>query len=211
MTCPLCNFNNISVFNKDKKRTFFKCLDCNLIFADRGNLLSIKEEKERYSLHDNTISNKGYVNYLTSVVKLIETVYEKDSSILDYGCGENAVLSALLKESGKICCSYDPLYNIGKDCLPTTFDIIVLCEVIEHIHDINKEMSLIKTLLKENGVLIIRTEFVNNNIDFTKWWYKEDPTHINFFSCESMDALAYKYKLSVENKKPPFIILKNVD
>lgn len=209
MTCPLCNSSSISVFSEDKKRTYFKCLNCSFVFVDRDALLSLKEEKDRYDLHDNTISNKGYVNYLTSVVKLIDTVYEKDFSILDYGSGENAVLSTLLKQSGKSCCSYDPVYNIGMDCLDLTFDIIVLCEVIEHLHDIDKEMVLIESLLKEKGILIIRTEFVNNNVDFDKWWYKEDPTHINFFSSESMDVLANKYELSVEHKNPPFIILKN--
>ena len=42
-----------------------------------------------------------------------------------------------------------------------------------------------KSLLKEDGVLYLMTGIYNDNIDFSKWWYKNDLTHVFIFTRET--------------------------
>ncbi|MDL5503118.1 MAG: hypothetical protein QSU88_07870, partial [Candidatus Methanoperedens sp.] len=65
--CPLCNNFTfyLITFTKDcerqGKRIYFHCHKCDLIFVPEQFHLSPPDEEERYLLHNNTLSNEGYV------------------------------------------------------------------------------------------------------------------------------------------------------
>jgi 2-polyprenyl-3-methyl-5-hydroxy-6-metoxy-1,4-benzoquinol methylase len=63
------------------------------------------------------------------------------------------------------------------------FDIIVACEVFEHLRDIQKEIRLISRLLKPDGFVYVHTQLYDDVKDFPSWWYIKDLTHVNFY-CE---------------------------
>ncbi len=208
MICPLCSSIDIQDFFKDKRREYFKCSSCSLIFVDRDCLLSKEEEKERYDLHDNTINNSGYVRYLSDIPNIISNLNIKNPKVLDFGSGKNTVLEILLKREGFSCFSYDPLYNIGLDFLSQKFDIVVLFEVIEHAYNIENELDLISRLLKKGSVLILRTELLDDSVIFKNWWYKEDPTHVNFFNFQSIENVVEKVHGEIISRMNNICIIK---
>ena len=69
--------------------------------------------------------------------------------------------------------------------------MITLIEVIEHLKDPFKELNHLKKLLNRNGFFLIKTLFHPEDKEFfLKWWYKEDFTHISFFSKKTFKILA---------------------
>ena len=47
-------------------------------------------------------------------------------------------------------------------------------------------------LLKSNGVLAIMTQILTPQKDFEQWYYKNDPSHIGFFSEKALTLLSPK-------------------
>jgi len=64
MFCPLCNNTHTHLLtisnNFNKKKSYYKCSNCHLIFLDPNNLLNEEDEKKRYLLHENNINDCGY-------------------------------------------------------------------------------------------------------------------------------------------------------
>ena len=190
MKCRLCKSTDSSFFISDKKRDYIICNTCKLIFVPDKDLVSKSKEKERYSLHDNAIDDREYMEYLQGFAKDLERIPLSDPKILDFGCGREAALTFILQEKGYRCCAYDPLYNRDLDTSEKAYDIVVLCEVIEHLRDIQKELELVEKILDSDGYILFRTEFYHKKGEFPDWWYTKDITHINFFSLYTMETLA---------------------
>lgn len=208
MKCPLCNNESVNAFSEDKRRVYFKCSNCSLAFVERSKLLSQSEERKRYDLHDNTLNNVGYVKYLSTIADIISDLNIKNPVVLDFGCGKNAVLETILTQKKITCISYDPLYNIGLDSLKKQYDIIVMYEVIEHAYDIGKELKLLSNLLKVDGILILRTEILEETNDFNNWWYKEDPTHVNFFAPKTLETVIEIINGEIVSREGNTVIIK---
>jgi hypothetical protein len=49
---------------------------------------------------------------------------------------------------------------------------------------------LINKLLRDDGIIIIRTQVYDAPSSFPRWWYAQDPTHINFFDKRSLQKIA---------------------
>jgi hypothetical protein len=190
MNCRLCEKNLVEKFCENSTRTFYRCSNCELIFVPQNYFLSLEEEKARYDLHYNSIGNKGYVNYLETIVRIVSDSVPRNESIIDFGSGENAVLTELLKNNGYDCTAYDPLYGREVNQDRNSFDIVIACEVMEHLRDLRKELSLIRMLLKDSFRIIIRTQISPSNEQFLKWWYIQDLTHVNFFSLKSLEIIS---------------------
>jgi 2-polyprenyl-3-methyl-5-hydroxy-6-metoxy-1,4-benzoquinol methylase len=105
------------------------------------------------------------------------------------------------------CASHDPLYGIFADMGGEKFDIIVACEVFEHLRDIQKEIRLISRLLKPDGLVYVHTQLYDDVKDFPSWWYIKDLTHINFFCEKTMQTMADMMgkKIYSANKKDTVI------
>ena len=70
MTCGLCQSESIDKFALDSQRSwqYFHCTHCDLVFRDPHTFLNSIEEKKRYSTHQNSIEDQGYVDFLSPVV-----------------------------------------------------------------------------------------------------------------------------------------------
>jgi hypothetical protein len=141
-------------------------------------------------MHDNSESNSGYVRFLNAVAETAISYTPENGSILDFGCGKNAVLAGILSKKGVQSDSYDPLFGYYIDFSEKKYDTIILCEVIEHIRNLHDEISLIQKLLKLDSNVIIRTQQHPSLELFPQWWYRQDSTHINFFSDRALEYLA---------------------
>ncbi len=189
LICPLCHSQSLSLVGQNRQRSFFLCNECTLISVPPQQWVDPEQELTRYNLHDNALSNAGYVKYLSQVVEEVRTLNLRDPHILDFGSGPNAVLASLLQQSGFRVKAYDPLFGLELK-RSETFDLIVICEVIEHLRDILGEIELIKSILNPHGYILIRTQLYPSQEKFTGWWYAQDSTHIHFFSIKSMHKVA---------------------
>lgn len=177
----------------DKRRQFFLCPECLLIFVPERCHLTTAQERERYALHDNTVANAGYVRYLGEVAKVLDEHACYGASVLDYGCGEHAVLASILASKGYHCTPYDPLYVFPERLNRTTgrYSAIILCEVIEHCRDVRKTIADVRDRVEENGTVLIRTQcYPEPPESLPRWWYAQDPTHIAFFSTAALACVA---------------------
>lgn len=210
MNCSLCDAAGCVPLLNDGRRSFFFCKSCELLFVPADDHISLDDEIKRYDLHDNGFSDNGYVRFLEEIVKVVEDLDPAGLRILDFGCGRNAVLSGLLQRKGFACDFYDPLYALGTRCLSEKYDIVVLCEVVEHLRNLKDEARIINNLLRQNGKVIVRTNPYPSREEFRTWWYKEDLTHINFFSRKSVDVFAMKIGCDrVDQQQKDIFILSN--
>jgi len=186
MNCPLCRNPDSPLFYRSKDRDFYRCHHCRLIFVPANFHLSPQQELARYRQHTNTLNDQGYVRYLSSVAETLEQIPAlPGSSILDFGCGEEAVLVSLLKERGYCCDGYDPLYEKYSVPLHTTYDMVIASEVVEHFRDPADQWFKLVSYVKPGGYGTIRTEFYPARENFPSWWYIQDKTHLSFYSPET--------------------------
>ncbi len=188
--CPLCLSGRTNEQVSDGARRFFACQDCELVFVPEEHHVTLEQERARYELHDNSLDNDEYMNYLRDFADDFRRIPVSSPRILDFGSGPVQALEHVLRERGIECLSYDPLFDIGPDCLDSTYDIIALCEVVEHVRALRQQMLLLKRLLNPGGYLVIRTELYTGSTDFVSWWYAKDTTHINFFRLTTMIRVA---------------------
>ena len=188
--CPLCCSKSCEQVDQTKKRRYIRCNDCQLIFVPLKEHITVEQEKERYGLHENSNLSSSYRKYLSSIVNEIKSIQLDRPQILDFGAGEDFVLTRLLREEGFHCQAYDPLYNLGQSSLTQKYDLVIICEVIEHLRQLRKELDLLKKLLKPDGHVYLRTQFYPTTIPLSSWWYTNDMTHINFFSPATLKKVA---------------------
>jgi SAM-dependent methyltransferase len=195
--CILCNSNSVSVLKpagtgkKPGNRCFLHCGVCDLIFVPERFHLSTSDEKARYRLHDNSLSNEGYVGMFKDKIALIKQYCPDVNSVLDYGCGPGPVLAQLLSMEGFNCDIYDP--HFFPEFPESRYDLVVSTEVFEHLRDIKPELERIKTCLNPGGFFAVMTGFHDAVESFEKWWYIADPTHICFFSMQTFGWIAEKF------------------
>ncbi len=210
MNCKVCGSEEITLYARNKKREFLRCSRCELVFVPEQFFLTTAQERTRYELHDNSIENKGYTDFLEKIVSVIMERFPVNYTILDFGSGAGAVLGTLLHQKGHSCESYDPLFNIQCNDNAKTYDIIVVCEVIEHLRLLQDDLAFIKKRLKPDGTVIIRTQLYPDADNFLKWWYIQDLTHINFFSSLTIDFVASQLNRTVSSTTEEDIFLLSV-
>ncbi len=185
------------MLGSNRTRTFYFCPVCELIFVPSAEWLSPEEEKLRYANHENSAHNSEYVRYLTGISREIDRIPTPHPKILDFGSGPEYVLTRVLRKRGFDCEPYDPVYDLGEEQLSSQFDIVIICETIEHVRDIQKELLLLQRVCNPRGYIFIHTELYPRKEDFLHWWYALDPTHINFFSDNALVTLARLLKRSI--------------
>jgi 2-polyprenyl-3-methyl-5-hydroxy-6-metoxy-1,4-benzoquinol methylase len=87
------------------------------------------------------------------------------------------------------------------------FDFIIANHVIEHISEPEQTLKLLIDLLKPGGKILIGTpDFLGPSALFFRERYRmlEEPTHISFFSLDSLLRLIRYLGLEVEEVKMPF-------
>jgi 2-polyprenyl-3-methyl-5-hydroxy-6-metoxy-1,4-benzoquinol methylase len=186
VSCKLCLAPDTRLVHQTKSRRFVHCPACGLVFVPAKHWLTVHEERARYAHHHNTPANVGYVTFLGQVADVVGGLAIPGASVLDFGSGENAVLCDLLRQRGYACTGYDPLYAAGAAALQARYDVIVVCEVIEHLRDLRGELATLTRCLAPSGAIVVRTQRYPSIAEFATWWYARDATHINFFQTESL-------------------------
>jgi hypothetical protein len=63
-------------------------------------------------------------------------------------------------------------------------------------------------ILQKGGILAIMTEIVSPQLDFTNWYYKNDPSHVCFYSEKTFIYLANLLGLEIVTLSERVIILR---
>lgn len=197
--CPLCSDSGANFYHQDKKRRFFECPQCYLVFAEPEAHLQAHDEKAIYNLHSNSPDDEGYRRFLSRVSSpLLEKLHQGPAQGLDFGCGPGPTLSVMLEEAGHQVALYDPYFSPDKSVLEHSYDFITCTEAIEHFNTPAKEWRLLLSILKPGGWLAIMTKLVIDAEAFSRWHYKNDPTHVSFFSRNTFMYLAKRDGLQLE-------------
>ena len=101
-TCPLCRGNRVQLYHEDKKRLYFQCDICSLVFVPSLYLLSSEQEKAEYDLHENNIYDEGYRRFLYRLSDPLLKKLKPGQRGLDFGCGPEPALAAILGEGGHV-------------------------------------------------------------------------------------------------------------
>lgn len=181
--CPLCKSFETGSFHTDRKKEFFRCEGCGLVFVPEKYHLSEIAEMARYDLHENTHDNQGYLNFLNRIYEVITGIVSDGSRGLDFGSGPKPVLAGLFSVGGYDISVYDVFYAPDRSVLKKKYDFITIVEVLEHLKHPEKELKMLWECLNPGGVIGIMTKFLPvKKGEFSKWSYKNDSTHIRFYS-----------------------------
>ncbi|WP_455755762.1 class I SAM-dependent methyltransferase [Sulfurimonas sp.] len=205
--CPLCSTHS-EVFFSDID-TYYRCNTCHGVFVDENNRPNLESEKQRYEIHENDVDDKGYQKFVSPITSSILKDFSQDSKGLDFGAGTGPVLSKVLQDNNYSIKQYDPFFHNYPELLKQKYDYIGSCEVIEHFYNPYKEFKLLKSMLNTHAKIYLMTEPYVEGIDFASWYYKNDPTHVFFYSKETFEWIKKEFGFSSVSIDKRLIILQN--
>lgn len=196
--CPLCQSLDTQHYHQDKRREYLQCSQCELVFVNPGQRLDAEQEKAHYDMHENNPQDEGYRRFLSRVADPILERIKPNSHGIDFGCGPGPTLSLMLAEKGHTMSLYDIYYHPDKAVLGNSYDFMTATEVIEHLYEPNLVWQQWLNLVKPGGWIGLMTKMVIDVEAFASWHYKNDLTHVVFFSRKTFQYLAERDQLELE-------------
>lgn len=194
----------------------------------KGTQLSDYYKTEDYISHTDSKRNlfeKAY-HFVRSIslkrkLKLINSFNSEEKNLLDIGCGTGDFLKVAQDNGWKIS-GIEPndsarkiankktnnsVFNTEKliQFKTHTFDVITLWHVLEHLPKLEEELTTLKSLLKENGTLIVAVPNFNSfdaNYYKSFWAAYDVPRHLWHFSQQSIVNLFGSKNMKVSKTLP---------
>ncbi len=223
--CSLCDSLDLNALKHQNvpQKSYFHCQNCDLIFMEEKDQVSLEAEKARYKDHQNFEDNEGYVQFLQKLVKPLTGILRSSDfsfnsnrltknlselKALDYGCGPQPVLGKLFSGLGLTVENFDP-YFFPREFLETDkWELILSTEVWEHFRQPKKEIAKQLQFLKTSGILGIMTHFHQGANHFSDWWYVRDLTHVVFYSQKTIQWIATQFQLKILYESNPVVIFQ---
>lgn len=196
--CPLCRREAARFYHRDKLRDYYQCAECALVFVPAQFQLSPADEHAYYDLHENTLEDAGYRQFLSRCYEPLLKALPARSYGLDFGCGAAPLLAQEMRKAGHQMETFDLFYQPDRSVLNHSFDFIVATEVVEHLAAPGDELERLWGRLRPGGILALMTKLVLSPERFANWHYIRDPTHICFFSTRTFEWLAQRLGASLE-------------
>ncbi len=168
-----------------------------MIFVPSDQFIDAESEKAIYDLHDNNPQDLGYRQFLQRAIDPIKQRLVQEATALDFGCGPGPAISQMVAEFGVSCFHYDKFYADDPRLLQQQYDIVFATEVVEHFTEPKASWDLLVSLVKADGALSIMTKRHLGNQRFANWHYKNDVTHVCFYSEATLAWLAEQYSMRV--------------
>lgn len=197
MLCILCKCDGIEHFLNDSKRDYLYCTNCGLVFVHPTQRVTPDIEFQRYELHQNNPENEGYISFLKRMYTQISNRIDTKGYGLDFGSGPTPLLSNMFKDNGYSMNIFDYYYANNRSFFTLKYDFITATEVIEHLYNPDIELNNLWACLKPGGYLGIMTKLLIDKKNFEKWYYKEDITHVAFYSEKTFYWLKNRLKASM--------------
>jgi len=189
IACPLCR-SAAKAYHQGRRRAYYQCQHCRLVFVLPDAFLSVAEEKAVYDLHQNGPDDAGYRRFLSRMSRPLHRRLSTGSRGLDFGSGPGPTLSVLFEELGYPMAIYDPFYAPDRSVLAEEYDFVTATEVVEHLRSPRATLNQMWRCVKPSGYLGLMTKLVIDRAAFANWHYKNDDTHICFFSRDTFTWLA---------------------
>lgn len=233
MNCQICGNKASLSFIKDNYR-ILKCTNCNYYFTDL--IITPEEVKEIYSDRYFYGGQDGYPDYTLEREILIKRgeyyarkirKYISQGSLLDVGSAAGFILKGFLNKGWRGI-GLEPnakmvefgKNNLGIDIYCGTiesvkfdkkFDLILMIQVIAHLHDLNQSLRNVYDLLIDGGYVLIETWNRNSliaRIFGSRWHEYSPPTTLNYFDKKTLNILMQKYRFKkIASGKPSKKIL----
>lgn len=198
LSCPLCHNPHIEAYAQDSRRSYYECQCCRLVFVNQSDFLSAAEEKEVYDQHQNNPHDQGYRQFLSRLFDPVWAEVSAGAQGLDFGSGPGPTLSLMFEEVGCRMAIFDHFYANDPSVWQHSYDFITTSEVVEHVHQLGLELERLWSHLNSGGVLGVMTKMVTDVHAFDRWHYKNDPTHVRFFSQQTFHWLAHHWHAECE-------------
>ncbi len=178
----------------------------------------MKKIRDRYAIYSRGLLGKWlYQRFPNEPLVSLSGIknLEKDTRILDVGCGTGALLWDLRNLGFRNILGVDPYlekdleFANGLRILKRTFfdiggtwDLIMFHHVLEHLADPLQTLQHASRLLSPNGTCLIRTPTVSSYAwehYGTNWVQLDAPRHLFVHSIKSLEILSAKAELKIEN------------
>jgi SAM-dependent methyltransferase len=179
---------------------YFECSKCQFLFTD------IHDADDHAGLYDDKYWEgqdpdwSGRVNQTLRLVLLANTLINKppwELKILDFGCGMGTFVSAAREQLQMQTWGTDIIMpKFGREWfLPRVqrerFDIIVACEVVEHLPHPLTSMKEVRGYLDRGGVFAFQTAYYDPKTCGRDWWYIGPANgHVSLYSARSFEIIA---------------------
>ena len=197
--CKVCQENTSSMKDVKKELVYYRCISCGFVSLDDACMVDNTTERKHYEKHNNTLECTGYVQMFEEFINISVLEYKESiQTVLDFGCGEEAVLAHLLEEKGFEVDVYDIYFHSKKVYEHKQYDLIISTEVFEHLQEPKVVLKTLVHSLNSNGYIILMTKFPpKDDKEFLAWWYRRDITHISFFTPKSLEVMGNEVGLRV--------------
>jgi len=187
--CPLCN-HIAEFFVQDKKRAFYSCEQCGLVFANPKSHLMPDLEKQRYGRSQKSSKQKPLSQFILPLLDQISQQQTGTLTGLNFGRLLDEHSRQSIADAGHIVNEYDPFFAADQSVLQQRYDFVCCYRVFEHFRHPHREWLLLNQLIKPGGWLAISTPLLTDKDHFTKWHYKNNPTHVSFYQHSTFEYLA---------------------
>ena len=177
--CPLCDDGQIRPFFTEDDAEYLRCA-CALVFVPPVYYLTACGTAE-YDLHQNEVDDQGYAGFLVPPGTPLLERLPPGARGLDFGCGPGPALAQ--------CCGggcqmqlYDSFYYPEA---VLSWSILILLVPPRWLSICISPACELLQLVAANrcpAVVGIMTKLVLDAQAFAGWHYKNDPTHVCFFS-----------------------------
>lgn len=177
---------------------YFECTNCHFCFSTH------LDAADHTNIYDETYWNNqdpdwyGRVSETLRLVLLANSLLGRkpdELEILDFGCGIGGFVEIAHKSLQLNAWGTDIIPpKVGKDWfLPEVdrqFDVIVSCEVLEHVPKPAETFARLKSWLRPGGALAFQTAQYDPNGERRNWWYVGPGTgHISLYSADTFTHL----------------------
>lgn len=152
--------------------------------------MSKSDEKAHYDCHQNDSKDKEYQKFVSPIVNSVQKDFKSSHKGLDFGCGKDSAIIFLLRKNGYNIIGYDYYYDNNPKTITKNYDYITCSEVIEHFQNPIAEFKKLYEMLNPGGKLYCMTELFSETMNFDEWYYKNDPTHVFFYSEKTIEWIS---------------------
>lgn len=218
LLCTVCSSLSIPQYIINKKYLIYRCSTCQYIFVNpKPTHKELDNYYNKFDYKDSDSFEKRIRRDAKQSIYFIRKSICTDSNVLDVGCGRGYFLDELLHAGWKNVVGIDFSSSVIKYARQKLglkvykesiyrfrsqkkFSLIILNQVIEHVHDINLLINISNTLLLPKGYLYIATP---NMMSASALLFKDrfehiiPPEHLNFFSINNLTYLLKKHGFQI--------------
>ena len=207
--CPLCSAGVTTAYASVDGRDYLNCRECDLVWLEPQQRPAHDEELAEYLLHENDPGDAGYRRHLSKLTDRMLPLLKQEDAGLDFGCGPGPAISVMLGELGYEVSNYDPFFFDRPKLLKQRYDFITCTEVAEHFHEPARSFALLAQLLNAGGVLGMMTRLRTPDIDFAKWFYIRERSHVVFYAPRTIEWIGERNGWQVDMHLPDVVMFSD--